>query len=562
MKKKNHNKTSLRTHFIIIVIFCWLLPILIVIVSGVFLLNRDYDRSMRQEMELRGSYALEQTAARFAAVFEESKSVSYDGIVRSAYRAYQLNQDKTALYRTVSSYLNQRFSHSQPVRAAFLRFWNLPDIHPYVSGQPDDRSRTVWNQYSEIENEILEATREADTRILLLQREDRLYVCRNLLDSQLKPYATVVILCDNDYLAEPLDAMSFTAATDGLIDGGIRYAARGVSDNAVYGSGEELRYETETDGHTLTIRAWLRRPDLLADLPDLKLPVLCVVLLVVPMLVVLCVVYSRHVSRPVQTLVQATARVQDGDRGYIIGESGGSREFDTLYRHFNTMSAEMRRQFDQALQEQQALQQARVKALQSQINPHFLNNTLEIINWEARIAGNDRIAAMIEALSTMLAAALNRDSASRIPLREEMTYVNAYLYIIRERMGDKLKTSFDIAENMYDRLIPRLILQPVVENAVEHDISHGGEGRLEIRAEERDGMFALEVIHSGTLTEEDREKIRIQLEEETELSGSGHIGIRNVHQRLRLLYGEKAGLTVEEQDHGVIAARISFPSDT
>ena len=77
----------------------------------------------------------------------------------------------------------------------------------------------------------------------------------------------------------------------------------------------------------------------------------------------------------------------------------------------------MKHQFEQAVEEQQALQQAKIKALQSQINPHFLNNTLEVINWEARIAGNDRISEMIEALATMLNATLNRDEQSRIPLR-------------------------------------------------------------------------------------------------------------------------------------------------
>ena len=83
-----------------------------------------------------------------------------------------------------------------------------------------------------------------------------------------------------------------------------------------------------------------------------------------------------------------------------------------------------------------AAQRAQIKALQSQINPHFLNNTLEIINWEARIEGNDRVSAMIEALSTMLNAALDRDGRTQIPLKEELGYVEAYLYIIRERLGE------------------------------------------------------------------------------------------------------------------------------
>ena len=111
-------------------------------------------------------------------------------------------------------------------------------------------------------------------------------------------------------------------------------------------------------------------------------------------------------------------------------------------------------------------------------------------------------------------------------------------------------------------MLPRLILQPVVENAVEHDISHGAAGRLEIRAAARNGMFVLEVIHSGHLTQSDRRKIGAQLTDQTETDTAGHIGLNNVHQRLKLLYGDRSGLTVDEEREGVITARMTFPLET
>ncbi len=148
------------------------------------------------------------------------------------------------------------------------------------------------------------------------------------------------------------------------------------------------------------------------------------------------------------------------------------------------MSSELKNQFERSYLEQQALQQARVKALQSQINPHFLNNTLEVINWEARLSGDERVSAMIEALSVMLNAALDRDGRSMIPLREELSYVDAYLYIIRERLGDRLVIEREIDETMLDEMVPRLIFQPLVENAVEHDLTarHGGPRRSAVSA--------------------------------------------------------------------------------
>ena len=233
-------------------------------------------------------------------------------------------------------------------------------------------------------------------------------------------------------------------------------------------------------------------------------------------------------------------------------------EFEKLYTHFNGMSLELQNQFERARLEQQATQRAQVKALQSQINPHFLNNTLEIINWEARMADNEQVSAMIEALSTMLDAALDRDGRTQIPLREEMGYVDAYLYIIRERLGDGFHVYKEIDQVILDQTVPRLILQPIVENAVEHDITARHGGNLWVRAFRRGERMVLEVEHDGVMDEEDRERIRALLSDGGELES--RVGLRNVHQRLKLIYGDDASLEVGETGNGAILARIDFPA--
>lgn len=561
MKHPLKARTSMRTQTILLVLFCWILPILILLLSEVSLLDSHFVRAQRNELELAGSHALGQTLERFETAVEESKAVSYDGTVRSAYRTYQLKGDSAALYRTVTTYLNQRFSHSQPVRAMFIRFWSVPDIHPYISRQPEDRSRTVWSQYQEVEPELLAAMQDADTRIVLMERDGRLYLARNLLDSRLLPYATVVLLCENSYLAQPLESVRFIGTAACTVDGLFSFREDGVLTPVLAEDPESLTFAGELAGHSFTLDAQLRQFSMLEEMPELKVAFLISLGLILLLLVVLLLVFSRQVSRPVQTLVQATTRIQNGERGYTIGEQAGSREFQTLYQHFNSMSTEMKKQFEDALLEQKALQQAQIKALQSQINPHFLNNTLEIINWEARIAGNDRISAMIEALATMLDAALDRNGSARIPLREELKYVDAYLYITRERMGERLTTCFEIADDLQEQLLPRLILQPMVENAVEHDISHGGAGQVTIRAFREGGSVVLEVVHSGRMTEADRENIaRLLADSPDAQTSGGRIGIRNVNQRLKLLYGEAAGLTIDENEPGTICARIVFPA--
>ena len=281
--------------------------------------------------------------------------------------------------------------------------------------------------------------------------------------------------------------------------------------------------------------------------------------LILPLLAVVIALFTRHVSGPIQILAQANRKVQSGQWGYQIDSPPPNVEFEKLYTHFNGMSMELQNQFQRARLEQQATQRAQIKALQSQINPHFLNNTLEIINWEARMADNEQVSAMIEALSTMLDAALDRGGRTQIPLREEMGYVDAYLYISRERLGDGFHVYKEIDQTVLDQPVPRLILQPIVENAVEHDITARRGGSLWVRACRPGERMVLEVEHDGTMNEEDRERIRTLLSGDAGELACG-VGLRNVHQRLKLIYGDEAALEVGETERGTILARIEFPA--
>ena len=167
----------------------------------------------------------------------------------------------------------------------------------------------------------------------------------------------------------------------------------------------------------------------------LMLPILLGVL---PLLVFAILAFYRHVSRPVNTMVGAAAIIEKGELGYQMPDVPTSAEFRYLFERFNSMSASMKDQFERSYNEQLALQDSRMKALQSQINPHFLNNTLEIINWEARMGGNLKVSRMIEALSTLLNAATARGGNPVTHLSEELAFVDAYLYIISVRMGKRL----------------------------------------------------------------------------------------------------------------------------
>ena len=556
---------SLRTKLLRIILLCWVLPIAIILTVAGILLRSNYERNLRGQLETDAGYVLRQEELLLNAVFESSKAVSYDGAVRSAYRDYLQHGDRTALYRGVSEYLSQTFSRDERFQAVFVSFWEDLKIYPYIMSSGIRGYSIPRNYHRSVEPLLLEEMAEADTAIRILVFDNELYVARNLLDSSFHPYATVVMLCDKSGLLDSFDSIRGAGGVMLLLDdlmldetGTLQQAAPAETQN-----GDVLCYDGELEGHRLQLRVKTVPFDILADIPELRIAVTAVVLLVLPLLLVMILLFRRQVTRPVETLLDATDRLQSGERGYQIADEAKNKEFERIYRHFNAMSTELQNQFERSYQEQQALQQARVKALQSQINPHFLNNTLEVINWEARLAGDDRVSTMIEALSVMLNAALGRDGRSRIPLKEELGYVDAYLYIISQRLGERLVINREIDETLLELPVPRLILQPLVENAVEHDLAQRHGGTLAVRVYRVGDEMVLESEHDGSLSAEDLESIRELLASsvvDTEISGQ--VGLRNVRQRLELLYGQAGRLNIEQSAPERILAQVRFPIET
>ena len=556
---------SLRTKLLRIILLCWVLPIAIILTVAGILLRSNYERNLRGQLETDAGYVLRQEELLLNAVFESSKAVSYDGAVRSAYRDYLQHGDRTALYRGVSEYLSQAFSRDERFQAVFVSFWEDLKIYPYIMSSGIRGYSIPRNYHRSVEPLLLEEMAEADTAIRILVFDNELYVARNLLDSSFRPYATVVMLCDKSGLLDSFDSIRGAGGVMLLLDdlmldetGTLQQAVPAETEN-----GDVLCYDGELEGHRLQLRVKTVPFDILADIPELRIAVTAVVLLVLPLLLVMILLFRRQVTRPVETLLDATDRLQSGERGYQIADEAKNKEFERIYRHFNAMSTELQNQFERSYQEQQALQQARVKALQSQINPHFLNNTLEVINWEARLAGDDRVSTMIEALSVMLNAALGRDGRSRIPLKEELGYVDAYLYIISQRLGERLVINREIDETLLELPVPRLILQPLVENAVEHDLAQRHGGTLAVRVYRVGDEMVLESEHDGSLSAEDLESIRELLASsvvDTEISGQ--VGLRNVRQRLELLYGQAGRLNIEQSAPERILAQVRFPIET
>ena len=548
-------KISLRAGLVTTILICWLMPVVCIVTLSGLLLNSNYQKSIRQQIQSEAASALEQVRTNLADAIWDSKAVSYDGIVRSGYRTFRQDGDTASLYRTVNDYMTQNFSRESRYRAAFLYFWGEGEgANAYVLCR-GTTGHDLLAQVKQTAPWIIDAMQDADTAIRFYNLDGELYMARNILNSNFESYATITVLLDSSVVLQSMEGIQRVSSLTLTVDDCVLTR---MDNGTQPGSDTEIRYTVDADGHKITLSAFPEAYDLWQDTPWLRWAVVGVALMVLPLLLVMIALFHRHVSFPMETLAEANGQIQAGQRGYQIEKTAPNAEFERLYANFNVMSTELKNQFERSYQEQRAAQKAQIKALQSQINPHFLNNTLEIISWEARLADNERVCAMIEALSTMLTAALDRDGRTQIPLSEELGYVDAYLYIIRERLGGNLRVTKEIPDEMAAQLIPRLILQPIVENAVEHDITASRGGRLTLRARQEAGEIILEVEHDGTMTDKDRENIR-QLTS-AEYTGSGRVGLRNVYRRLKLLYGDAGGLTIEEAAPGTILARLHFPA--
>ncbi len=561
---------SLKHGLIALIGVCWVLPVLLILaLSGYFIRNNLQSR-IDDTIETSVTNAMNMTKASVDSALAASRAASYDNVIQRAWAQFSEDADGVALYGSVTEYLSQQYSYDENFRGVMLYFVKNPATIYYASNRSNMGKTDPIRSYRTYAHEIaLELSGESSTQIRFFEANGVLYMLRNIVDSTFHPYAVIVMECDEEALFAPLgnivwltDAsvnlndISRVIAGDGVLREEV--AGKDAKTEALYPIDRTLR----TSDYTLRLLARSDGAQITNELPSSMRFLILVMLLAIPLLAFVIWAFYRFITEPLARLIDAARHVKRGERGYAISPLPDSREFRSLAEHFNSMSAELKTQFEQGYEEQLALQDARVKALQSQISPHFLNNTLEIINWEARMANNEKACRMIEALSTMLDAAMARGGSSVVTIAEELRYVDAYLYILSERYGERLRVDKQIDEQLLEQMVPRLILQPIVENAMEHGIEKRANGAITLRIFAKKHLY-LEVENDGSMTAQDRDNIARLLSwdgtsEEAE-SKLGRIGIRNVNRRLKILYGEEYGLTIEEIAPGCILARIMLP---
>ena len=203
------------------------------------------------------------------------------------------------------------------------------------------------------------------------------------------------------------------------------------------------------------------------------------------------------------------------------------------------------------------LAEARLAALRMQLNPHFLFNTLNTVAMQVRRGENTEAVRMLAGLSDILRHVLEDSPPQEVTLRQEIAFIDRYLAIERSRFGDRLKVTVQVEPDALDALVPNLVLQPLVENAIRHGIGRrAAAGKLDIRARRLGDRLELVVQDDGPGLNDDSDTV-------TPATGiplsSGGIGLRNTASRLQALYGAEGRFTLESPPEGGAIARVVLP---
>ena len=296
---------------------------------------------------------------------------------------------------------------------------------------------------------------------------------------------------------------------------------------------------------------------LMRDIDRLRSYQITINLLFLAALILVTVFISWTITTPLHRLSLLMRQVPKGDFS-LRADIKGRDEVAELGNDFNIMVREMEQLIKQ-LQEAQALREkSRLEALQAQINPHFLFNTLNDIKWLASINRAGNVSQMIAALGKLLETTLGKNE-ELITLTEEISCIKSYILLAKMRYGDRFEVVYEIDPELLNCRIPYLLLQPLVENAIIHGFEDmESDGLIRIRGYRQQENLLIEVADNGKGIDSDRLKILLTMPN-PQSGRFSNIGIKNVSERIVLYYGREYGLTVESKEGSGTSIRLLLP---
>lgn len=334
--------------------------------------------------------------------------------------------------------------------------------------------------------------------------------------------------------------------------------------NEVVWNGESYMYTTSKSSYTKWNTLILIPNEFLLSKQKHSTYILFLVgLLAMGLIAFVSYVLSYQMTLPLRNLMKKMARVEQGDLSQRM-EVTGNNEIGRLSRIYNNMLDSITRLISEVYTSKLAEKNAQLSALQAQINPHFLYNTLNIMKSISRVRGIEEVAEMAESLAELFKYSMT-NLHHPIPLRDEMEHISNYMNIQQHRFGNRFEFNMDVPEALQQASVLKLTVQPLIENAIVHGLSKvKSGGRIDIAVKRLGSELIIEVSDNGCGIKEERIHMlrrkleRVQAVDAYDEEGQG-IGLSNIAQRIKLFHGIKYGVElISSPDRGT-TVRLTFP---
>jgi two-component system sensor histidine kinase YesM len=285
---------------------------------------------------------------------------------------------------------------------------------------------------------------------------------------------------------------------------------------------------------------------------------LVVILLTSIVAFVLTYIFSYSITKRISQLIKQMKKVETGNFDVrILGY--GNDEIGQLQKNFNYLLTKIAMLLDEKYKMGKDLKNTELKALQSQINPHFLYNTLDLINWKSLNKNVPEISRMVQSLAKFYKLSLSNGDEI-VTLSNEIEHVCSYMQIQNERLGNRVALIIEIDKSLYRYKVPKIILQPIVENAIFHGIveKEEGTGVIRISGKLEENILVLVVDDNGVGIPQNR--LDHILNQVPDSNGHGY-GIKNIQLRIKLHYGDAYGLTYKSKLGVGTRVEIRIPAE-
>ncbi len=263
-------------------------------------------------------------------------------------------------------------------------------------------------------------------------------------------------------------------------------------------------------------------------------------------------VLARFISHPIRELISIMGEVEEGTFS-VKANARSNDEIGDLAKYFNQMLDRLNSYMNKVIEKQQQLRTTEIKMLQAQVNPHFIYNTLDVIKWSAKMGQKSEVVSVVTNLAKILRNSIDCDEEF-VSVKRSISFIDSYLAIQKIKYNNAFKIIRNIDHTILECKVPRLIIQPFVENAIVHGLSNNsGNGEISIIGFVEADTIKFQIIDNGIgMTDEEIRKV-------SDNKSDQHIGIHNVDQRIKLYYGEDYGVHIESQKYKGTKVAITVP---